>query len=76
MDEKFGHPFSKKGQIGQLVKYICPLARRASGWVCMRRQQRSLRLVTKFCSRCGQKGTIGTIIPRRKYALYKGWCKT
>ena len=56
--------FPKKGQLGFVDKvYVTPNEEGRRIAKIRIREQRIPAIGDKFCSRCGQKGTIGTIIP-------------
>ena len=64
--------FPKKGQLGHVDKaYITEDVEGKRIAKIRIREQRIPAMGDKFCSRCGQKGTIGTIIPERDMPFTK-----
>ena len=63
---------TKKGQLGYVDKtYISPEEKGFRLAKVRIREERTPAIGDKFCSRCGQKGTIGLIIPEERYAIYR-----
>ena len=69
--------FTKKGQLGFVDKTFMTEGEEGFRLAKVRiRENRIPAIGDKFCSRCGQKGTIGLVVARRGYALYCRWYKT
>jgi len=68
--------YLKKGQLGYVDKtFIYNKDGRKLAKVRIR-EDRSPAIGDKFCSRCGQKGTIGNLIPEENMPFTKKWIKT
>jgi DNA-directed RNA polymerase II subunit RPB2 len=73
IDEKYdASVYPKKGQIGYVDKTYVSTGEEGERLAKVRmREQRIPAIGDKFCSRCGQKGTVGTIIPEENMPFTK-----
>ena len=68
--------FILKGQLGYVDKVFSQLKKKESVLPKVRiREQRVPAIGDKFCSRCGQKGTVGSLIPEENMPFTKDGIK-